>query len=1056
MKELVISDIDFVNPEKDITYSKNIVRNLLGNYFLSTKNKKYLWTPTNINAGEKGSLIDSEDDASISSIVQSNKEIITILFSMDEWKKNKASDSSLKTLEDKINKLLSDSYYYGLANNKNNLSNPNSEEEKLLKQYGEYFYDYSIVIPTPTIIPQQVSQEYVESNLTTFSTAKIQPLYNFYDKEFEQVASASKEQSLYNFYALYYYLLENLDEKTKDEFLQNNVLPLLKKYNNYANTYFSEDILKQLKKFKETDISPEANKKTVVVLPDSLKLINDLDSRKAEQPYGIDISFQPLPKKTVGTLLGNTSEIADLEKFVVDYQNPNVVLNNRNFIVELVYSNENKQTAKNYYKVPFININNWIESLDPVKNNSDIKDSLVFTKKPKDKDSTFLKKIKKTLLQKKITSLIQDNKRSFSELIAGVSAYNEVILYEIKKYDSNYKQLQSILIPNTEDLDFYKYFDTQVKYNTKYKYEVLAWTLIIGNRYKYFDRLAIPPKKKTPVKLKNNSSDDSEYFRWFRIAQIFSNLKLEKSIFSLIQNYPELFGGTSTSKENFANSINFSRVLKESYNPNGFPDVLYKSLLNNEEYLEPAKKLLDKAAQNFASIFVDMLLAAQTTLGSDIFFPEIIYQTFNNPTSDFPTDIIDNLNINPSNPYYSNNSDINELQYAYNILNLFVKSGVLDNKFDLKYVDSQVQKYKNITTSKKFIIKTDLKTYFKSRFVKDVDLFLNGGFIVESKEVDLKKEPNYNLNKNDKYYPRFYTKKDSSNIINGQLQFGILNEPDIVLAGLPYANSFDFVSVLSSPPPPPEVAVIPYKGVDNKIKFFLTDSPFTYREEPIYMLDSDYAIFAGALANEKINNDDGKITFKGDEPSIIYTAYRLDKEPKSYTDFAKSKIYIINPKGGGFDDMIEPNTKYYYTFRSADSHNMYSNPSPIYEVELVNNSGAIYPIINVYNIKKEDNRIKTKGVKEKFKINVNKEHILVKEGVEIDSALDITQQNNFGSKTPSLFDKKFKIRIISKSSKKKLDINLTFKKALDLSLVMSILKKKKELVDKASQKITKI
>ena len=54
---------------------------------------------------------------------------------------------------------------------------------------------------------------------------------------------------------------------------------------------------------------------------------------------------------------------------------------------------------------------------------------------------------------------------------------------------------------------------------------------------------------------------------------------------------------------------------------------------------------------------------------------------------------------------------------------------------------------------------------------------------------------------------------------------------------------------------------------------------------------------------EKINNDDGKITFKGDEPSIIYTAYRLDKEPKSYTDFAKSKIYIINPKGGGFDGL---------------------------------------------------------------------------------------------------------------------------------------------------------
>lgn len=1049
MKELVISDIDFVNPEKDTTYYKNIIRNLLGNYFLSTKNNKYLWTTTN-NAGEKGSLIDSEDDASLSSIVQSNKEIVTILFALDEWNKNKASDALLKTLEDNINKLLSDSYYYGLANSKNNLSNPNSDEEKLLKQYGEYFYDYSIVMPTPTIIPQQVSQEYVDSNLTTFSTAKIQPLYNFYDKEFEQVASASKESSLYNFYALYYYLLENLDDKTKDEFLQKNVLPLLKKYDSYANTYLSQDVLKELQKFKKTDTSPEANKKTIIVHPDSLKLINDLDSRKAEQPYGIDISFEPLPKKAIATLLGNTSEMADLEKFVVDYQNPNVVLNNRNFIAELVYSNENKLTAKNYYKVPFISLNNWIESLEPIKNNSEAKDSLIFTKKLKDKDSVFLKKIKKTLLQKKITSLIEENKRTFSELIAGASAYNEVMLYEIKKYDSNYKQLQSILIPNTEDLDFYKYFDTQVKYDTKYKYEVLAWTLIIGNRYKYFDRLAVPPKKKIPIKLKNNSSDDSEYFRWLRIAQIFSNLQVTGGIFSLVQDNKELFGGSSTDPINYVNSINFSRVLQKSYNPNGFPDILYKPLLNNESSFEATKKLLEQIAQNFASTFVNMLLKAQIQLGTDVSFSEIIYQTFNQPTVDYPTDLLDTLNINPSNPYYSVNSDFTELQYTYNILNLFIKSGILSDKFNLAFVDSQVQKYKTITTSKKFIIKTDLINYFKGNFVKDVNLFLDGGFITESKEIDLKKEPNYNLNKNDKYYPRFYTKKDSSNIISGQLQFGILNEADVVLAGLPYANSFDFVSVISSPPPPPEVAVIPYKGVDKRIKFFLTDSPFTYREEPIYMLDSDFAIFSKALENEKIKNNDGKITFKGDEPSIIYVGYRLDTKPKDYKDFAKAKIIIINPKGGGFDDTIEPNSKYYYTFRSADSHNMFSNPSPIYEVEVVNNSGAIYPIINVYDIVKEDTRIKSIAIKEKFKIDVNKEHILLKDGVQVNSALDISQQNNFGSKTPSLFGRKFKIRITSKSSKKKLDVNLSFEKTTDFSLVLSILKEKKE---KAIQKI---
>ena len=67
-----------------------------------------------------------------------------------------------------------------------------------------------------------------------------------------------------------------------------------------------------------------------------------------------------------------------------------------------------------------------------------------------------------------------------------------------------FDEMGSIIIPNTEDLDFYKYFDTQVKYGVEYTYEVIAWTFIIGNKYKYFDRINTAKVEAIPEIQKNS------------------------------------------------------------------------------------------------------------------------------------------------------------------------------------------------------------------------------------------------------------------------------------------------------------------------------------------------------------------------------------------------------------------------------------------------------------------------------------------------------------------------------------------------------------------------
>jgi hypothetical protein len=51
-KEIIISDIDFLKPDSDLLYSKNTIRNLLGNYYLIDKEQKYLLTRETIQNGE--------------------------------------------------------------------------------------------------------------------------------------------------------------------------------------------------------------------------------------------------------------------------------------------------------------------------------------------------------------------------------------------------------------------------------------------------------------------------------------------------------------------------------------------------------------------------------------------------------------------------------------------------------------------------------------------------------------------------------------------------------------------------------------------------------------------------------------------------------------------------------------------------------------------------------------------------------------------------------------------------------------------------------------------
>lgn len=830
-KEIIISDINFADPQNDQKYTSNIIRNLLGNYYFALPVDNYLYTPTNyqdLSSDLKPSIASSEEDVVISSVQEKKNSIIaqeeypTITFNMSQWQA--ATQQQLDNFEKLINDKLSKSYYYGLSTN----VDPSlfSDYDRLINQYGEHYFDHSIAMPTPFAFPNNddsLQQQLTKNSINGVysSTCKITSLYNYYDKGFQDADENLKtqinnaEQAFYNYYALFYYSMQLKDQKQGNSFYVNNIFPLIKDYGNFLFSMSQEIKEKTSSEFIKNMGMPlnpvPINKQKVIFYPDSMKFLNDINYLKYEQPFGIELSFPPQQKRIINSLLGNLSTTFGLEKYV--YSKNKLILNQSASCSEIKTDDLGSTQFKYVDNIEYIRLNEWFQKFEEsTEEPIDEKTSITFTK-TKTKESQFLHKIKKFLLQKKLNALINSQKRSFLDIVAGEPAYNEVLFYEIKKYKKGENTpLQSILLSNTEEIDFYKYFDTQIDYKSFYEYEVIAWTIIIGNRYKYFDRVDIP-------------------------------------------------------KKNFPN------------------------------------------------------------------------------------------------------------------------------------------------------------------------------------------DPNAELEPDGDYYPRFKITKDNNGVVIGKLQFGVYNEPDVILAGIPYVIKDETLPIktIGPPPPPPEVVVIPYKNVDNRIKFFVNPSQQTYRDEYkiqdiSYLYQTESGVDEQSLfkQQEKMNgHDDNKVTFSGIVPIKFIVAFKSEIKPETYSDFFKNQLQqftkLSDPYAGGFEDIIEPNKKYYYSFISVNVLGFHSNPSIIYEVEIIKNSGTIYPIVKVIDPEKKDNREEVFSFKEKFRLLTNPDQILenkdnVANNKKIKSASEL-DVSKFGSLSPAIYEKKFKIRITSKTTKKKLDINLFFDNKLDTSLL---------------------
>ena len=275
-----------------------------------------------------------------------------------------------------------------------------------------------------------------------------------------------------------------------------------------------------------------------------------------------------------------------------------------------------------------------------------------------------------------------------------------------------------------------------------------------------------------------------------------------------------------------------------------------------------------------------------------------------------------------------------------------------------------------------------------------------------------------------------------------------VNRPSLKIVEVPFANHT--LRVVEPPPITPEITFYNEKTSKNKVKIRLEHqdgnivSEFSPLRAPMRVF-GDNQQYIDKL-KQYFSSEDILVT-SGKTSSGQYEIYRLDEAPKNYSDFEGNLIASVQSgvmysngersKSVMFTDYIRHQKKYYYMFRTL-THNLNpSETSEIYQIEMYEDADETFLLVNMYNFPEPDVFDNSISMRKFIQIIPNFEHTLIEESQfdEYPSAEDAIKELQLGSLNlqeglwtyKDKESKYIKLRLESKSSGRKLDLNLLFK-----------------------------
>ncbi|MCK9596389.1 hypothetical protein M0R19_04355 [Candidatus Pacearchaeota archaeon] len=263
----------------------------------------------------------------------------------------------------------------------------------------------------------------------------------------------------------------------------------------------------------------------------------------------------------------------------------------------------------------------------------------------------------------------------------------------------------------------------------------------------------------------------------------------------------------------------------------------------------------------------------------------------------------------------------------------------------------------------------------------------------------------------------------------------VKHKPAFRIIEVPYFEEENYM--FDFPPISPNIEIVPYGKVDNKVLINLSNNVGQIEQYPIILTSDPKDLeFISKIAKSQKRKTEDKLIYASDDIPILYEIFRLDEKPKSYFDFIDKKYITLSSIINGTkcssvstEDTIEPNKKYYYIFRVKDEHENYSNPSPVYEVEIFKQEGIVLPRIKVVDFDSEKNKVLSKSFRRYLQIVPSFEQTFINE-VDKETVKDEVEVK-LGRQDKSVFGQDFKIRITSKKTGKVLEFDFGVDKSFN-------------------------
>ena len=235
---------------------------------------------------------------------------------------------------------------------------------------------------------------------------------------------------------------------------------------------------------------------------------------------------------------------------------------------------------------------------------------------------------------------------------------------------------------------------------------------------------------------------------------------------------------------------------------------------------------------------------------------------------------------------------------------------------------------------------------------------------------------------------------------------------------------------------------------DNPIEFLITQlslgSPTAYTA-----LQANKSLEIQPPLNIDFKAGKVEVLFKETNPIKKLQIFKTEVKPVNYSDYKEVYTELdFTPSMAWKDTDIEPNKKYYYCFRVVNENGKMSNPTYVYQIELVKDSGVVYPIFDFFypdNTSELQKKILEKDISRFLYLKPKTDFIIpnnLPDGNEITNPNEISpfikkqiqkQIEALGLKE-DLYSKTFKIRITSKKTNKSIDYNIKFDKQESLNI----------------------